>query len=237
MYGYLAPHEPPCNAAFKLHLNEPGWFKGTHRTSRKLKVAYFSAEFGLQRVAADLFGGLGVLAGDHLKSASELGIPLVAIGLLYRNGYFQQYLSHDGWQQEAYPELDFYNLAVEQQRYTDGSPVRVRVDLPDNAVLLQVWRVSVGRIPLYLLDTNLQENSPVDREITSRLLFGGGNGNANQAGKIVWHRRNAALDGARIVPTVFHMNEGHSAFFGAGAHSRSAGEASQSDVRRKFAKA
>ena len=87
-----------------------------------------------------------MLAGDHLKSASELGVPLVGVGLLYRNGYFQQYLSADGWQQEAYPELDFYNLAVEPLRYADGNPVHVRVDLPDNAVFCKVWRARVGRV-------------------------------------------------------------------------------------------
>src|SRR6266542_1692782 len=132
-------------------------------------VAYFSAEFGIHESLPIYSGGLGVLAGDHLKSASDIGLPLVAVGLLYRNGYFQQYLSADGWQQEAYPELDFYNLALEPQTYTDGSPVYVRVELPDNAVFCKVWKVNVGRIPLYLLDTNLPENSPADRDITSRL--------------------------------------------------------------------
>src|SRR5918995_1207528 len=111
-------------------------------------VAYFSAEFGLHESLPIYSGGLGILAGDHLKSASELGLPLAAVGLLYRNGYFQQYLSADGWQQEAYPELDFYNLAVEEMTYTDGTPIQVRVDLPDNAVFCKVWRARIGRIPL-----------------------------------------------------------------------------------------
>src|SRR6476620_11376425 len=106
-------------------------------------VAYFSAEFGIHESLPIYSGGLGVLAGDHLKSASEIGLPLVGVGLLYRNGYFQQYLSADGWQQESYPELDFYNLPVEPMRYTDGSPVQIRVDLPDNAVFCKVWRANV----------------------------------------------------------------------------------------------
>ena len=136
-------------------------------------MAYFSAEFGIHESLPIYSGGLGVLAGDHLKSASEIGLPLVAVGLLYRNGYFQQYLSADGWQQEAYPELDFYNLPIEPMKYADGSAVQVRVDLPENSVFCKVWRSNVGRVPLYLLDTNLQENSPADRDITSR-LYGGG---------------------------------------------------------------
>ncbi|HMO27185.1 MAG TPA: glycogen/starch/alpha-glucan phosphorylase, partial [Tepidisphaeraceae bacterium] len=107
-------------------------------------VAYLSPEFGLAASVPQYSGGLGVLAGDHLKSASELGLPLVGVGLLYRNGYFQQYLSADGWQQEAYPELDFYNLAIEPLKYTDGTPIQVRVDLPDNAVFVKVWKAMVG---------------------------------------------------------------------------------------------
>src|SRR5256886_16351058 len=108
-------------------------------------------------------GGLGVLAGDHLKSASELGMPLVAVGLLYRNGYFQQYLSADGWQQEAYPELDFYNLPIEPLKYTDGTAGQDRVDLPDNAGFCKLWEARGGRIPRYLLDTKLPPKSPAHR--------------------------------------------------------------------------
>jgi glycogen phosphorylase len=208
--GYLA-HMLRVHTAFKKHLSDPGWFKEAHADKPKLQVAYFSAEFGLHESLPVYSGGLGILAGDHLKSASELGMPLVAIGLLYRNGYFQQYLSNDGWQQESYPELDFYNLAVEQMKYTDGSPVRARVDLPENAVFCNVWRVNVGRISLYLLDTNLQENSPADREITSR-LYGGGTELRIKQEIVLGIGGMRALDALNIVPTVYHMNEGHSAF-------------------------
>src|SRR5580765_3654733 len=166
--GYLA-HLKRCYEQFKYHLEEHGWFHDHHQDKSKLQIAYFSAEFGLHESLPIYSGGLGVLAGDHLKSASEIGLPLVAVGLLYRNGYFQQYLTSDGWQQESYPELDFYNLPVEPMRYTDGSPVQIRVDLPDNAVFARVWKATIGRIALYLLDTNLIENSPADRDITSRL--------------------------------------------------------------------
>src|SRR5438477_11934119 len=137
--GYMA-HLARVHEAFRKHLDEPGWFQRTHGQSSKALFAYFCAEFGIHECLPIYSGGLGVLAGDHLKSASELALPLVAVGLLYRNGYFQQYLSAEGWQQEAYPELDFYNLPVELMRYTDGSPIHVRVDMPENAVFCQVWR-------------------------------------------------------------------------------------------------
>ena len=176
-----------------------------------MSVAYFSAEFGLHESLPIYSGGLGILAGDHLKSASEIGLPLVAVGLLYRNGYFQQYLTPDGWQQESYPELDFYNLAIEPLKYTDGSPIQVRVDMPDNAVFCKVWKASIGRIPLYLLDTNLPENSPADREITSK-LYGGGTETRIRQELVLGIGGVRALEAVGVTPTVFHMNEGHSAF-------------------------
>ena len=208
--GYLA-HLQRVYAAFRGHLDGRGWFAEAHPDKREMRVAYFSAEFGLHESLPIYSGGLGILAGDHLKSASELGMPLVAVGLLYRNGYFQQYLSADGWQQETFPELDFYNLAVEQCRHADGSPVRVRVDLPENAVFCHVWRASVGRIPLYLLDTNLPENAPADRDITAR-LYGIGNELRIRQEIVLGVGGIRALAAMNVTPTVFHKNEGHSAF-------------------------
>ncbi len=208
--GYLA-HMNRVMEVFQEHLDQKGWYRERHPEDDKLCVAYFSAEFGLHESLPIYSGGLGILAGDHLKSASEIGLPLVAVGLLYRNGYFQQYLSADGWQQEAYPELDFYNLPIEPMRYTDGSPVRVRVDLPDNAVFCNVWKASVGRIPLYLLDTNLAENSPADREITSK-LYGGGTEMRIKQEIVLGIGGMRALEALNVRPTTFHMNEGHSAF-------------------------
>ena len=142
--------------------------------NHRCMLAYFSAEFGLHESLPIYSGGLGILAGDHLKSASELGLPLVGVGLLYRNGYFQQYLSADGWQQEAYPGTGLLQpgrRADELHRWLAGACAASIC--PDNAVFCKVWRVNVGRIPLYLLDTNLPENAPADRDITSR-LYGGG---------------------------------------------------------------
>ncbi|MGD0541365.1 MAG: alpha-glucan family phosphorylase [Tepidisphaeraceae bacterium] len=212
--GYMAQLNR-VHQAFKYHLKETGWFGKAHATVLEQKkpflVAYFSAEFGLHESLPVYSGGLGVLAGDHLKSASEIGLPLVAVGLLYRNGYFQQYLSADGWQQEAYPEMDFYNLPIEPVKHTDGSSVQVRVDLPENAVFCKVWRANVGRVPLYLLDTNLPENSPADREITGK-LYGGGPEMRIKQEVVLGIGGVRALQALQIEPTVFHMNEGHSAF-------------------------
>src|SRR5687768_13339846 len=208
--GYLA-HMNRVYADFQKHLGEKGWFNETHGEKSKMQVAYFSAEFGLHESLPIYSGGLGILAGDHLKSASELGIPLCAVGLLYRNGYFQQYLSADGWQQEAYPELDFYNLPIELMRYDDGSPIHVRVEMPDNSVFCQIWRANVGRIPLYLMDTNLQENAPADRDITSR-LYGGGTEMRIRQEIVLGIGGVRALDALGVSPSVYHMNEGHAAF-------------------------
>jgi starch phosphorylase len=213
--GYMA-HMNRVHQAFKAHLSEPGWFQKSHPANppvgkNPFLVAYFSAEFGIHESLPIYSGGLGILAGDHLKSASEIGLPLAGVGLLYRNGYFQQYLSADGWQQEAYPELDFYNLAIEPMKYTDGSPVQVRVDLPENAVFCKVWRANVGRIPLYLLDTNLAENSPADRDITAR-LYGGGTEMRIRQEIVLGIGGVRALEALNVTPSVFHMNEGHSAF-------------------------
>ena len=208
--GYLA-HLNRVYDACKRHVKEPGWFQKRHGERQGTLVAYFSAEFGLHESLPIYSGGLGVLAGDHLKSASEIALPLVAVGLLYRNGYFNQYLSADGWQQEQYPELDFYNLPAEPMRYTDGSPVHVRVDLPENAVFCKVWKVQVGRVPLYALDTNLQENSPADREITAR-LYGGGTEMRIKQEIVLGIGGVRALEALNIQPKLFHMNEGHSAF-------------------------
>ena len=208
--GYLA-HMHRVYEDYKEHLSREGWFHEHHSEQEKMKVAYFSAEFGLHESLPIYSGGLGILAGDHLKSASELAVPLVAVGLLYRNGYFRQYLSADGWQQEAYPELDFYNLPIDQVKYADGSPVTVRVDLPDNAVFCKVWRANVGRVPLYLLDTNLQENAPADRDITAK-LYGTGTEVRIRQEVVLGIGGVRALAAVGVKPTVFHMNEGHSAF-------------------------
>ena len=199
-------------ADFRRDLDGPGWYASSAAgATPALRVAYFSAEFGLHESLPIYSGGLGVLAGDHLKSASDLGLPLVGVGLLYRHGYFRQSLSADGRQQEAYPELDFAQLAIEPVSGPDGSPVRVAVELPEGPVVVGVWRVQVGRVPLYLLDTDLPENTPADRGITGR-LYGGGTEMRIRQEIVLGIGGTRALAAMNVPATVFHMNEGHSAF-------------------------
>lgn len=198
-------------ARLDQHCTRHSWFSLKHPEASNATIAYFSAEFGLTECLQIYSGGLGVLAGDHLKSASELGLPLVAIGLIYQNGYFSQYLSADGWQQETYPDLDFANQPVDRVRDTDNNWLKVVVDLPAGPVQIGVWKVQIGRIPLYLLDTNLPENSVEYREIT-RNLYGGDVEMRIQQEIILGIGGVRALTAMGIKPTVCHINEGHAAF-------------------------
>ena len=193
------------------HLTSHGWFANAHPDCRDARVAYFSAEFGLTECFQIYSGGLGVLAGDHLKSASELGIPLVGVGLLYQHGYFHQYLNADGWQQETYPDLDFANQPVHRVRNAAGDWVKVSVRLPERDVTVALWQCQVGRVPLYLLDTNLPENRHEDRQIT-RNLYGGDVETRIQQEIILGIGGVRALAAMGIRPTVCHINEGHAAF-------------------------
>jgi glycogen phosphorylase len=173
--------------------------------------AYFSAEFGLTTCLPIYSGGLGVLAGDHLKSASDLGLPLVGVGLLYQEGYFSQYLNADGWQQERYPINDFYNMPLHLEHNPDGSELRIEVDYPGRTVYARVWRVQIGTVPLYLLDTNIEPNSQYDQDITDQ-LYGG------DIDLRIHQEMMMGIGGVRMLralglqPTAYHMNEGHSAF-------------------------
>lgn len=168
-------------------------------------VAYFSAEFGLTESLPIYSGGLGVLAGDHLKAASDINLPLVGIGFLYQNGYFRQSLNADGWQVEHYPANDFYSLPCEPTGKTIG------VQFPGRTVWAAIWKVQVGRIPLYLLDTNLPENADADRHIAGN-LYGGDQETRIQQELVLGIGGVQALTELEITPTVCHMNEGHSAF-------------------------
>jgi starch phosphorylase len=180
--------------------------------ARECSVAYFSSEFGLTECLSIFAGGLGMLAGDHLKSASDLGLPLTGVGLLYQEGYFKQYLNQAGWQQEVYEDNDFHNLPLSPAIDPAGRPVRVEVAFPGRPVFAQVWRAQVGRVPLYLLDTNTDANGrSQDREIT-RQLYGGDNEMRLQQEILLGIGGYRALEALGVAPTVFHMNEGHSAF-------------------------
>jgi glycogen phosphorylase len=175
------------------------------------QIAYFSMEFGLHESLPIYSGGLGILAGDHLKSASDLGLPLVGVGLLYRQGYFRQYLNLEGWQQEIYPENDFYNLPLHLERDASGKRLFFDLEYPGRMVRVQIWRVQVGRVPLYLLDTNLEENAPADREITTR-LYGGDQEMRIRQEILLGIGGMRALRILGVEPNVCHMNEGHAAF-------------------------
>jgi starch phosphorylase len=201
--------------AFDDYMAAPTWYQETCAVEGTPDpvLAYFSAEFGLHESVPIYSGGLGLLSGDHLKSASDLGLPFVAVGLMYREGYFRQYLTSDGWQQEKYPENDFFNLPLLPELTPDGKPLTIGVDLPGREARARVWRLAVGRISLYLLDTNIPENRPEDRVITARLY--GGDRDMRIRQEIL-----LGIGGVRVLraigkpPTVCHMNEGHSAFCG-----------------------
>lgn len=201
------------HARFESYLNAKTWFQKTWPEQKDFLVAYFSCEYGLDECLPIYSGGLGILSGDHLKAASDLGIPLIGIGLLYQEGYFQQYLNNDGWQQEMYPDNDWYALPVTRVTNGDGIPLTVDVPMGDATVYCQIWRVDVGRIPLYLLDTNIPENKPDFRGITRR-LYGGDREMRIQQEIVLGIGGVRALEAMNIHPTVYHINEGHSAFLG-----------------------
>jgi glycogen phosphorylase len=175
-------------------------------------IAYFSAEYGLTECLPVYSGGLGILSGDHLKSCSNQDYPLIGIGLLYQQGYFRQFLNPDGWQQERYPVNDFFTLPIAPVKTPAGQDLKVIVKLPTGNVLIQVWKIEVGRITLYLLDTNIPENVlPQDRDITDS-LYGGDIDTRIRQEIVLGIGGMRALEAMGLKPTVFHMNEGHSAF-------------------------
>ena len=196
---------------FERYLTLPRLTADHYSQGQPFQVAYFSAEFGLAQCLPIYSGGLGVLAGDHLKSASDLNLPLAGVGLMYQEGYFSQYLSSDGWQMETYPVNDFPNLPMRLERDSDGRPLIVSVDLKGETVSALIWRVQVGRISLFLLDTNLGANSPDSRRLTAQ-LYGGDREMRLRQEILLGIGGVRALQLLGIEPTVVHMNEGHSAF-------------------------
>jgi len=194
---------------FRSYMEQTTWWE--QRYQERPLVAYFSAEFGITECLPIYSGGLGVLAGDHLKSASDLGVPLVGVGLLYQQGYFNQYLTSDGWQQESYRQNDFYNLPLEQVTGADGEPLRIVLSLAGSPLVVQVWRAQVGRVPLFLLDTNLPENLAGPRDITDQ-LYGGDRETRIQQEIVLGIGGLRALAAMGMKPTVCHLNEGHAAF-------------------------
>jgi starch phosphorylase len=182
-------------------------------------IAYFSPEFGITKVLPQYSGGLGILAGDHLKAASDLGVPIIGVGLLYRRGYFRQSLSPDGWQEEHYPPVDPQGLPITLLRESDGSPLKVSVGLPGGRQLrAQVWKAQVGRVPLLLLDSDVEDNNPAERNVTDRLYGGGSDHRLLQEMLLGIGGVRAVRAICRITgppdPEVFHTNEGHAGLLG-----------------------
>ena len=194
---------------FKRYLGAERWYKGPADAA----IAYFSMEYGLDVALPVYSGGLGMLSGDHLKTSSDLGLPLVGVGLLYRQGYFQQYLNVDGFQQESYPENDWYNMPVSLCRDAKGSPVTVQVEMGPAGVTAWIWKVAVGKNFLYLLDTNIEANPEPFRTITAS-LYGGDRETRIQQEILLGIGGVRALRTLGISAGCMHMNEGHSAFLG-----------------------
>lgn len=195
--------------AHREYLTERTWFGDAH-ADRDIQVAYFSMEYGLAEALPLYAGGLGILAGDHLKTASDLGVPLVAVGLLYQEGYFRQMLDADGMQLELYPHNVPTSLPITPVYDADGAWLSVPLELPGRTLVLRVWRVQVGRVPLYLLDSNDPMNSPADRGITGK-LYGGGEETRLIQEMVLGIGGWRALELLGVNPDVCHLNEGHAA--------------------------
>ncbi len=202
---YRALYAQACER-FDAHMN-----RDAPNPEGKL-VAYFSAEYGLTECLPIYSGGLGVLSGDHLKSSSDIDLPLVGVALLYQHGYFRQFLNADGWQQERYPENDFYTLPIKPVRDAHQQHLKVTVPLPTGPLVIKVWEIAVGRVKLYALDTNIPDNARAeDRAITDQ-LYGGDNETRIRQEIVLGIGGLRALNAMGLEPTVYHMNEGHSAF-------------------------
>ena len=206
-------------ADLQAYLDQPRWYQSLPTTDVPTTIAYFSMEYGITEVLPNYSGGLGILAGDHLKAASDLGVPIVGLGLLYKHGYFVQSLSADGWQQERYPSFDPHGLPITQLTDAEGVPVKVDIQLPGHRTLhAQVWKAQVGRVPLLLLDSDIADNDDAGRGVTDRLYGGSPEHRLAQEMLLGIGGTRAARAYARATgtpqPEVFHCNEGHAGFLG-----------------------
>ena len=214
--GFLARLQA-AHDDLREYLTTPKWYQSL--SDAPASIAYFSPEFGITEVLPQYSGGLGILAGDHLKAASDLGVPIVGVGLLYRAGYFKQSLNAEGWQQERYPPIDPHGLPLTLLTDASGAPLKITVGFPEGRALhAHVWKAQVGRVPLLLLDSDVEENAPTEREVTDRLYGGGSDHRLHQEmllgiGGVRAIRAYTALTGDPA-PEVFHTNEGHAGFLG-----------------------
>ena len=188
------------------------WFSNKYPENKKDLIAYFSAEYGLDQTIPIYSGGLGILSGDHLKSASDLGIPLVAVGLLYKNGYFHQKINGNGEQETEYNNIELSNLPINPVKDENGEELKIYVKFEKRKVYLKVWQINVGRIKLFLLDSDIDENTPKDREVTLHLYGGDQEMRIKQEIILGMGGTNLLTRALGLNPTVYHMNEGHSAF-------------------------
>lgn len=210
---YVDLHDRILSAFDNYLRNDKTWFRQNHPGHEQSPIAYFSTEFGLHETLPMYAGGLGILAGDHLKEASDLGLPLVAMGFIYTQGYFFQHISEDGWQESRRVTLRFEDLPVMPILDETGQPMTVSIELPGRTLNARLWEIHVGRIPLYLLDSNVEGNNEVDRALTARLY-------SSDMDLRISQEMLLGIGGVRALrmlgynPVVWHMNEGHSAFLG-----------------------
>lgn len=209
--AFVALYDEAMHQLQAARRGEHTWWSSRTEIGRDRPIAYFSAEFALHQSLPIYAGGLGVLAGDHCKEASDLGLPFVGVGFMYPQGYFHQSVTHDGWQEEMYEQINWENAATQRARGADGQELVIAVPLGNRTVLVSVWQVKLGGISLYLMDTNLPENAPWDRELSAR-LYGGDRETRVQQEIIL------GIGGVRVLralgydPAVWHLNEGHAAF-------------------------
>ena len=188
------------------------WFANKYPENKKDLIAYFSAEYGLDETIPIYSGGLGILSGDHLKSESDLGIPLVAVGLLYKNGYFHQKINGNGEQETEYHDIDIHDLPIHPVKTEEGEDLIIYLKFPKRRIYLKVWQINVGRVKLYLLDSDIEKNNPEDRDVTLRLYGGDQEMRIRQEIVLGMGGVNLLTRALKLEPTIYHMNEGHSSF-------------------------
>ena len=209
--SFLAAYDTAIQGLDQARLATGTWWSKRFPDMTQSLVAYFSAEFALHQSLPIYAGGLGVLAGDHCKEASDLGVPLIGIGFMYPQGYFHQNLTRDGWQQEVYEQLNWHDAPLRRELSAKGEPGLVRVPIGGRVVVVSVWRMEVGGVKLYLLDTDLEENAPPERELSAR-LYGGDREVRLRQEVVLGIGGVRALRALGLKPKAWHLNEGHAAF-------------------------
>ncbi|MDR1696270.1 MAG: alpha-glucan family phosphorylase [Endomicrobium sp.] len=204
-------HMERVKSELEKYMNMNTWYADSCKEHQNMQFAYFSTEFAIHESIPIYSGGLGVLSGDHLKSASDLGLPLVGVGILYRYGYFKQYLTFDGWQQEEYSENHFTRMPLQPVKNEDGTYLIIDIDTPKQKIYARVWKLQVGRVPLYLLDTDFNKNPADVRKITGQ-LYGGDREMRILQEIILGMGGIKLLKALKLDPDIIHINEGHSAF-------------------------